>query len=209
VRSYCQHSIKPEFAATCEPLNPSDAFVLEDADNDATILRLPFGRLIVPDSMALSHGTRGQHSGQGNVSLLNQKIGHLIGAVFAELLVHSHAADGGGVTFHLDHVAVDGFGFAPDQALFSRTRRDFSHGCIRVEDPKALAVWVLRNNPGWTNELVAAAFTAGKEQQVNLTRTIPVLIVYASAVVEEDGQVFFLEDIYGHDKALAKLEAQA
>jgi L,D-transpeptidase YcbB len=97
----------------------------------------------------------------------------------------------------------------PGQALFSRARRDFSHGCMRVEDPKALAIWVLRNNPGWTKERVAEAFTAGKEQQVNLTRTIPVLVVYASAVVEEDGQVFFFVDIYGHDKALAKLEAQA
>jgi L,D-transpeptidase YcbB len=97
----------------------------------------------------------------------------------------------------------------PEQRLFGRTRRDFSHGCIRVEDPQALAVWVLRNNPGWTKERVAKAFDQGKEQQVNLTHTIPVLILYASAVVEEDGTVFFLEDIYGHDKALAKLEAQA
>jgi murein L,D-transpeptidase YcbB/YkuD len=97
----------------------------------------------------------------------------------------------------------------PAQSLFSRTRRDFSHGCIRVEDPEALAVWVLRNNPGWTKGRVEEAFKAGKEQQINLTRTIPVLVVYASAVVEEDGQVYFLEDIYGHDKSLAKLEEQA
>lgn len=97
----------------------------------------------------------------------------------------------------------------PAQSLFSRTRRDFSHGCIRVEDPKALAEWVLRNNPGWTKERIADAFAGGKEQQVNLTRTIPVLIVYATAITEEDGQVFFFPDIYGHDKALAKLEAQA
>ena len=79
----------------------------------------------------------------------------------------------------------------------------------RIWLTKALAVWGLRNNPGWTKERVAEAFAAGKEQQVNLTRTIPVLVVYASAVVEEDGQVFIFEDIYGHDKALAKLEAQA
>jgi murein L,D-transpeptidase YcbB/YkuD len=97
----------------------------------------------------------------------------------------------------------------PAQTLFSRTRRDFSHGCIRVEDPKALAVWVLRNNPGWTNERVAQAFASGEQQQVNLTGTIPVLIVYATAVVEEDGQILFLQDIYGHDKALTKLEEQA
>jgi L,D-transpeptidase YcbB len=83
----------------------------------------------------------------------------------------------------------------PEQSLFGRTRRDFSHGCIRVEDPKALAAWVLRNNPGWTTEKIEKAFAAGEEQQVNLTRTIPVLIIYTSAVVEEDGQVFFLEDL--------------
>jgi murein L,D-transpeptidase YcbB/YkuD len=78
-----------------------------------------------------------------------------------------------------------------------------------VEDPKALAEWVLRNNPGWTKQRIAEAFAVGKEQQVNLARTIPVLIVYATAVTEEDGQVFFFPDIYGHDRALAKLEAQA
>jgi murein L,D-transpeptidase YcbB/YkuD len=97
----------------------------------------------------------------------------------------------------------------PSQVLFSKSRRDFSHGCIRVEDPEALAVWVLRNNAGWTRERVAQAFAAGTQQQVNLARPIPVLIVYATAVAEEDGRVLFLSDIYGHDKSLAKLEAQA
>jgi murein L,D-transpeptidase YcbB/YkuD len=97
----------------------------------------------------------------------------------------------------------------PAQSLFGNARRDFSHGCIRAENPQALAVWVLRNNPGWTKERVEAAFKAGKEQQVNLKGTIPVLIVYATAVVEDDGQDYFLEDIYGHDKSLAKLEARA
>jgi murein L,D-transpeptidase YcbB/YkuD len=97
----------------------------------------------------------------------------------------------------------------PAQSLFGNARRDFSHGCIRVENPQALAVWVLRNNPTWTKERVEAAFKTEKEQQVNLTRTIPVLIVYATAVVDDDGQDYFLEDIYGHDKSLAKLEARA
>ena len=97
----------------------------------------------------------------------------------------------------------------PAQALFSRSRRDFSHGCIRVADPQALAEWVLQNNPGWTKERIAETFAAGKQQQVNLTHIIPVLILYSSAIAEENGQVLFLQDIYGHDKALAKLEAQA
>jgi L,D-transpeptidase YcbB len=97
----------------------------------------------------------------------------------------------------------------PAQSLFGNARRDFSHGCIRVENPQALALWVLRNNPGWTKERVETAFKTEKQQQVNLTRTIPVLIVYATAVVGDDGLDYFLEDIYGHDKSLTKLEAQA
>jgi len=97
----------------------------------------------------------------------------------------------------------------PSQAAFSETRRDFSHGCVRVEDPAALAAYVLRNNPGWTRERVDAAFKAEKQEQVNLTKPIPVLIVYGTAISPEDGQVRFFDDIYGHDKALAKLFSQA
>jgi L,D-transpeptidase YcbB len=92
----------------------------------------------------------------------------------------------------------------PAQGLFSETRRDFSHGCIRVENPQALAEWVLRNNPGWTPERIAAAFKAQKEQQVNLTNQIPVFLVYGTAIVKEDGEAFFFSDIYGYDKALKK-----
>jgi L,D-transpeptidase YcbB len=97
----------------------------------------------------------------------------------------------------------------PSQALFGESRRDFSHGCIRVEDPRALATWVLRNNPGWTRERVEAAFQAQKQEQVNLAHEIPVLILYGTAIAKENGQVHFFEDIYGYDKALAKLLAQA
>jgi L,D-transpeptidase YcbB len=97
----------------------------------------------------------------------------------------------------------------PSQALFEENRRDFSHGCIRVEDPRALATWVLRNNPGWTRERVDVAFQAQKQEQVNLAQEIPVLILYGTAIANEDGRVFFFEDIYGYDKATAKLFAQA
>ena len=97
----------------------------------------------------------------------------------------------------------------PSQALFAESRRDFSHGCIRVENPAALAEWVLRNNPGWTKEKVDAAFKAEKQQQVNLPTTIPVLIVYGTAVTKEDGKTYFFDDIYGYDKKLEKLFTQA
>jgi L,D-transpeptidase YcbB len=93
----------------------------------------------------------------------------------------------------------------PEQVFFSKSRRDFSHGCIRLERPADLAVWVLRNNPGWDMERVRAAMNGTETQQVNLAHPIPVLIVYATVIVTEDGIVHFYDDIYGHDAALEKV----
>lgn len=77
----------------------------------------------------------------------------------------------------------------PATELFSRSRRDFSHGCIRVEDPVALAKWVLRDQPAWTEESIRAAMNGDQTLQVKLDRPIPVLILYGTAVVMEDGEV--------------------
>jgi L,D-transpeptidase YcbB len=92
----------------------------------------------------------------------------------------------------------------PSQNAFSRTRRDFSHGCIRVEKPAELAAWALRNNPGWTLEKVQQGMQSGKDDvTVNLVKRIPVLIVYGTALAYENGNVHFTDDIYGHDAKLA------
>ena len=97
----------------------------------------------------------------------------------------------------------------PDQVFFSKTRRDFSHGCIRLEKPADLAVWVLRGNTGsWDIARVRAAMNGDAPQQVNLARPIPVLILYATVIVTEDGVVHFYDDIYGHDAALEKALAK-
>jgi L,D-transpeptidase YcbB len=93
----------------------------------------------------------------------------------------------------------------PEQEFFAKSRRDFSHGCIRLERPADLAVWVLRNNPGWNMDRVQAAMHSSATQQVNLTHPIPVLILYATVIVTEDGAVHFYDDIYGHDAALEKV----
>lgn len=90
----------------------------------------------------------------------------------------------------------------PTTELFEKSRRDFSHGCIRLEKPAELAAWVLRDNPGWTPERIHAAMNGDKTEQVNLTHPIPVLILYATVIVSEDGVVHFYEDIYGHDATL-------
>jgi L,D-transpeptidase YcbB len=89
--------------------------------------------------------------------------------------------------------------------LFSQDVRDFSHGCIRVDQPADLVAWVLRNNPGWDLERVKATMNGDKEDlQVNLVTRIPVLIVYGTAAVNEENQIRFFDDIYGYDAALEK-----
>ncbi len=91
----------------------------------------------------------------------------------------------------------------PERELFSRTRRDFSHGCIRVEDATALAAWALSSDPSWTRKRIHAAMSGEETLQVNLPRRIPVLIVYGTVVVEDDGEVHFFDDVYGLDDTLA------
>ncbi len=74
----------------------------------------------------------------------------------------------------------------PAQQLFSQTRRDFSHGCIRVEKPAELTAWALQGRPEWALDKVRAAMSSGKDnQQVNLPQPIPVLILYVTAVPAE------------------------
>jgi murein L,D-transpeptidase YcbB/YkuD len=92
----------------------------------------------------------------------------------------------------------------PVTSLFSKSRRDFSHGCIRVEDPVALAVWALRDNPGWTAERVEEAMNGDRTFREKLAKPIPVLIVYGTAVVAQNGRVYFFRDIYRLDADLEK-----
>jgi murein L,D-transpeptidase YcbB/YkuD len=96
----------------------------------------------------------------------------------------------------------------PAIALFSKSRRDFSHGCIRVEEPRRLAAWVLGDRPEWPPERIAEAMNGNKTLQVNLAQPIPVLVVYATAVVLGNGEVHFFRDIYGQDTELEERLAE-
>jgi len=92
----------------------------------------------------------------------------------------------------------------PATELFSRSRRDFSAGCIRVEKPAELTSWVLRFNSDWTLDRVRESMQSGKDNvAVNLVRPVPVFIVYGTAIAYENGEVHFYDDIYGHDATLA------
>ena len=95
----------------------------------------------------------------------------------------------------------------PGTSLFSRTKRDFSHGCIRVENPSALALFTLRNNSGWTEQKIAEAMYSDAPSIVDLEQKIPVLIFYSTALATQS-RVSFYPDIYNHDSALSTAIAE-
>ncbi len=94
----------------------------------------------------------------------------------------------------------------PEQHLFNEAQRAFSHGCIRVADPVALAAQVLHDSAGaWTTQSIEAAMHGDSTQRIALARPIPVLVLYGTALAREDGQIMFFNDIYGHDRRLERL----
>jgi murein L,D-transpeptidase YcbB/YkuD len=92
----------------------------------------------------------------------------------------------------------------PSQENFRKSRRDFSHGCIRVEDPVGLATWVLHDSPEWSRAAIEAELEGEGELRVPLRDSILVVVLYATVSVRSDGRVFFFDDIYGHDEQLAR-----
>ncbi len=87
----------------------------------------------------------------------------------------------------------------PANALFSRLGRTFSHGCVRVEKPVALAQYVLRDQSRWTPEAIDAAMHGGTETHVKLRDAIPVHILYFTSWVDARGGLQFRDDVYGYD----------
>jgi murein L,D-transpeptidase YcbB/YkuD len=101
----------------------------------------------------------------------------------------------------------------PATELFNRTRRDFSHGCVRVQKPEDLAAWLLDgqqvNHDDWDLEKVHEAMTDGPDnRQVNLKTPVSIVIFYVTAEVEPDGHTHFFDDIYGYDERLNKVLEQ-
>lgn len=100
----------------------------------------------------------------------------------------------------------------PDRHLFDRDRRSYSSGCIRVEDPTALALHLLAGGTGkpWTRARLAAAIARGHNQPVALPQAMPVYLDYITAWVHRDGHtVQFRDDLYRRDGPLAVTLAKA
>lgn len=93
----------------------------------------------------------------------------------------------------------------PAKSLFEQDQRAFSHGCIRVEQPRRLAIYVLRHQPEWTEDKIDEAMNAEKELYVTITKPIPVFIAYFTSWVDKDGKMNFRSDLYKRDSRLAKM----
>lgn len=89
----------------------------------------------------------------------------------------------------------------PQKSLFAQSERPFSHGCMRVEDPRRLAEVILDEDKGWSKDKVGAQF-GGRTNDVALGKPVPVYLTYFTARVDEDGKLVRYSDIYAHDERL-------
>ncbi|AEU34574.1 L,D-transpeptidase family protein [Granulicella mallensis] len=91
----------------------------------------------------------------------------------------------------------------PELPLFNLTRRDRSHGCVRLEHADQMAAWVLQGQGDWDEDKISEAMNGDKDNKtVNLKTTLPVIIGYFTATADEDNSIHFFSDLYGYDKAL-------
>ncbi len=91
----------------------------------------------------------------------------------------------------------------PAQELFERSERAFSSGCVRVADALGLSEWLLAQTPGWPRSRIDEAVAGGEETRVDLPARVPVHILYFTAVVDPDGSLRLINDIYQRDARLS------
>ena len=87
----------------------------------------------------------------------------------------------------------------PQKSLFSRTVRALSSGCVRVADALGVAELLLSDQPEWTRARIREVVARGEERVVNLSRPVPVYLLYFTAFVDPDGTLHLRPDIYGRD----------
>ena len=93
----------------------------------------------------------------------------------------------------------------PAKSLFGRDERALSHGCVRVEKARELAIKILENDKHWNATKIDEAMHAGTEKNYQLEHKIPVYIAYFTATADADGRVSFFPDVYNRDSRLAHL----
>ena len=90
----------------------------------------------------------------------------------------------------------------PSRYLFGRQGRTFSHGCIRLEKPIDLAVYLLKKEQGWGRKQILQKIASGEHYVITLRNSIPVHIVYLTVWTGADGLSYFRDDLYENDRLL-------
>ncbi|WP_209001317.1 L,D-transpeptidase family protein [Stappia sp. BW2] len=88
----------------------------------------------------------------------------------------------------------------PSKSLFKKDMRAFSHGCVRLQDPRAMAAAVL----GKSKDYVSSRISNGQNEQEQVTGDIPVYVSYFTAWPQQDGTIAFYTDVYDRDMHLLK-----
>jgi len=88
----------------------------------------------------------------------------------------------------------------PTRHLFKKTVRAFSHGCVRLHQPKKLLETIATFNPNIDMNKATKILKGKRKTQLSLKNKLPIYIVYLTAGMNEKGQVEFRNDIYNYDK---------
>jgi len=89
------------------------------------------------------------------------------------------------------------------RGLFEQPSRTFSHGCVRVRNPRRLAEILMTEDKGWDAGRIADLISNGPpNNEVPIERSIGVHIVYLTAWVDEAGELKTARDVYGHEKRI-------
>jgi murein L,D-transpeptidase YcbB/YkuD len=90
----------------------------------------------------------------------------------------------------------------PQQGLFHKANRAYSHGCIRVENPEKLASFVFNNPEEWSAKRIKTEASGTRTKPVKLNEPLPVFITYFTIFEDENHQMHFVRDEYGQDKKI-------
>lgn len=87
----------------------------------------------------------------------------------------------------------------PSKRLFGIDNRFQSSGCVRVENVRDFAAWILDGQKGWNRAMIDTAIATGERKDIRPASPIPVVWTYLTGYVTPDGLVHFRRDIYGLD----------
>ena len=90
----------------------------------------------------------------------------------------------------------------PNKRLFLKVKRPFSHGCIRVHQPRLLAEILLTHDGSWERVKAKRVFSHYRETPIELTTPIPIVIEYFTATTDKTGMVHWHDDVYNKDSSL-------